>query len=803
MKKYLIAYFFFVFSMLSAQQTKKSVNASKATIAPKIDGVLNDDIWKNADIAKDFVMYKPSEGVKERDNKKTEVKIAYDDEAIYFGATLYDDNTKEIPMQFSSRDDIGIVDWFLISLNPFNDNQNDYEFVVMSTNSQADAKVYAGGTEDFSWDAVWESEVTINEGSWVIEIKIPYSQLRFSNLPIQTWGINFHRKMNTLNEQYVWSPIDRTVGEISLYAGLLTGIENIEPPTRLSFYPYTSGTLSSYDNTTNFDANFGLDIKYGLSESFTLDVTLIPDFGQTDFDETVLNLGPFEQQYSEKRTFFTEGTELFGIGDLFYSRRIGNTPVGYYDTYSNLEENEVIVENPSSVNMINALKLSGRDKNGLGIGFFNAVTEKTSAKIHDTIAGNTRNEVTEPLTNYNVLVIDKQFNKNSSVSFINTNVLRNGSFRDANTSALLFDISNKESIFNITGELKMSNVHEDGENTEGYAGTVRVGKVSGNYQYYFRYRMIDNNYDISDFGYQQNNNLTQYYSGFSYRIFEPTKVFADYRISFDSSLIYQNQPNAYASNDLDLSAYFSTLKRFSFGANIGDSIGYQYDFYEPRVNGRYFKQKGVFESGAWISTDFRKKFAIESNIDYLKRHDSDNRYYGISIEPRYRFTDKFQVIYSLDYGKLLNEQGYVDELDDGSIIFGTRDVKNITNTLSGELSFNTKSALSLSFRHYWSPVQYESEYNVLNEDGTLGNSYYSENNDINYNIWNLDLNYTWQFAPGSFLTALYRNSISNEDDLSYIAFDENLSNLFEESINNVVSLKLIYFLDYNKIKTWL
>ena len=803
MKKYLIVFFFCIFSFVSAQQNKKSVNTSRASTAPTIDGVLNDEVWKNADIAKDFVMFKPGDGTKERDNKKTEVKITYDDEAIYFGATLYDDNIEEIPMQFTSRDDFGNVDWFLISLNPFNDSQNDFEFVVMSTNSQADAKVFANGNEDFSWNAVWDSEVTINDDSWVIEIKIPYSQLRFSNLPVQTWGINFHRKINYLNEQYVWNYIDKTKGELSIYAGLLTGIENIKPPTRLSLYPYASGTVSSYDNDTRFDANFGLDIKYGLSESYTLDVTLIPDFGQTAFDETVLNLGPFEQQYSEKRAFFTEGTELFGKGDLFYSRRIGNTPVAYYDVEENLGENETILENPTNVNMINAVKLSGRDKNGLGIGFFNAITEKTYASIQDTITGSIRKEVTEPLTNYNVFVIDQQFNKNSSVSLINTNVLRNGGFRDANTTALLFDISNKENAYNVSGNIKMSNVRETGINTSGYAGTMRLGKISGNYQYYFRYSRSDDNYDIQDLGFQRRNNYSNFYSGVSYQIFEPTKTFERYRIRFDTSLSYLSEPNSYTGNNVKLNAFFITINRLAYGANIETNIGDQYDYFEPRVEGRYFRQQGVFEAGAWISSDFRKKLAVEANINYAKRYTLDNYFYGIEIEPRYRFTDKFQVIYAFDYSKLINEQGYVDELDDGSIIFGTRDVKNIINTLSGKLSFNTKSALSLSFRHYWSPVQYEDQYYVLNDDGTLSNTDYDENNDINYNIWNLDLSYTWQFAPGSFLTALYRNSIFNEDDLSYIDFGENLNNLFEEPINNIVSLKVIYFLDYNKMKTWL
>jgi hypothetical protein len=804
MKKYLFLFTLFIFSISFAQQTKKSVKASRIDKSPTIDGVLNENFWQNAEVANDFVMYQPGDGTPELPNKKSVVKVAYDNEAIYFGATLYDNTPNKIPMQFGGRDSFKNTDYFLVRLNPFNDGQNDFEFVVMSTNSQADAKVFPDGDEDFSWNAVWDSEVTLNEDGWLVEIKIPYSQLRFANTPVQTWGVNFIRKINYLNEQYVWNPINKSVGEVSFYAGELTGFENIEPPTRLTFYPYTSGTFSNYDSDSQFDANFGLDIKYGLSESYTLDVTLIPDFGQTAFDETVLNLGPFEQKYSEKREFFTEGTELFTKGNLFYSRRIGNKPVGYDAVEDDLLENEIILDNPTTVNMINAIKLSGRDKNGLGIGVFNAITEKTMATVKDTITGEIREQVTEPLTNYNVFVIDQQFNKNSSVSLVNTNVLRNGGFRDANTTAFIYNISDKESKYNLQGNVRLSNVKEDGENTSGYAGYVAVGKTYGNYQYSIEYVRYNDTYDIKDLGYNNKNNYNNYNTKVSYQIFEPTKVFDKYEINFEGTLSYLTSPNTYTGNQLELDANFTTTKRLSFGANLETGIGYQYDYHEPRVDNRYFKQQSVFESDFWISTDYRKKLALDATINYAVRfNNSDNNFKGLELAPRYRFTDKFEMIYILTYGKLMNEYGYVDELDNGDIIFGNRDSKEVTNSLSGQLNFNTKSSLSLSFRYYWSPVQYKDQYYLLNDDGTLSPSNYSENNDINYNIWNLDLNYTWQFAPGSFLVALYRNSILNEDDMSYIDFNENLSNLFDQPINNVISLKLIYYLDYNQLKSWL
>ncbi len=801
MKVYLFVLSLFFFSYSYSQLNKKSVSALRIDESPSIDGVLDENFWRNAEIAQDFVMFRPGDGGKEREKYKTTVKIAYDDEAIYFGVTLYDDKPQEIPMQFGDRDEIRNVDFFLISINPNNDDQNDTEFIVSSTGAQADAKI-SSYREDFSWNTVWDSDVNVNNDGWVVEIKIPYSALRFSNTNVQTWGINFHRRINRLNEQYVWNYIDKKKGMWTQYAGLLEGIENIQPPTRLSFSPYAYTSYTTDDGDSELDYSIGLDLKYGIDESFTLDATLIPDFGQTAFDEQVLNLGPFEQRYDEKRSFFTEGTELFNKGRLFYSRRVGNDPVGFEDIEENLNTNEEIIENPSKINMINAVKLSGRTKGGLGIGIFNAITEKTLAKIRNLDTDETKTIVTQPLSNYNVLVLDQQFNKNSSVTLVNTNVLRSGSFRDANVTGLLFNISNKENKYNVYGNLKMSNIRENGEKTSGYAGYLKLGKTYGNYQYSIEHSRGDDKYDINDLGFQRRNNYSNYGAEIFYKIFEPTKRFDDYRISFEATTRYRNT-GEYTGNEFELDAFFMTTNRFAFGLSSETNIGSQYDYYEPRVDDRFYKQNGVLFVEGWISTDYRKKFAIDVRTGYALRYDDDSRYHSINIFPHYRFSDKFSVNYSLEYSKLINKKGHVDDFEDGRIIFGNRDEKTVTNSLTGKLNFNTKSSLALSFRHYWSPVKYDNNYYELNNEGTLDNSSYIDEHDINYNIWNVDLSYSWEFAPGSQLVALYRNSISNEDDQSHLNFDENLDNLFKAPTTTNFSLKFIYYLDYNKLKTWL
>ncbi|MDY7394184.1 DUF5916 domain-containing protein [Aureibaculum sp. 2210JD6-5] len=800
MKFNLFILFLFLCSLSFSQQTKKKIEALKINAPAVINGVLDEPFWQDTDIAKDFVMFQPGDGDAERSNKKTTVRVAYDDEAIYFGATLYDDTPEKVPMEFGNRDQFGNTDFFLISINPNNDGQNDTEFAVQSTGAQADAKV-ANGDEDFTWNAVWYSNAKFNENSWVVEIKIPYSALRFST-NVETWGINFHRRIHYINEQYVWNYIDKSKGEITQYSGLLTGLKNIEAPTRLSFSPYASASITNYDGNTEFDKSIGLDLKYGINESFTLDVTLIPDFSQTAFDDLELNLGPFEQRFDEQRDFFTEGIELFDKGGLFYSRRIGNRPVGYSAVDDELGTDEIITNNPDKVNMLNAIKLSGRTKKGLGIGIFNAITEKTSATVKNTLTDKKRNITTESLANYNVLVLDQQFNKNSSVTLINTNVTRNGSFRDANVTGLLYDISNKSNKYNIKGNFKMSNIKENGKLTDGFSGFIEFSKIYGNIQYEIGHFRNNDTYQVNDLGFQRRNNTADYFGEISYEIFKPTKHFNDYKITFESRISYLNNPNVYIGNDFELDAFFITKNRFAFGADIETNLGNQFDYFEPRVAGRYFKQNGILEFGAWVSTDYRKNFAYDLRSTYGKRYGSNEDFIAVNFSPRFRFSNKFQIIYDFEYIKLQNENGWVNQLANNDIIFGNRDVKTVTNALSGKLSFSVKSSLSLSFRHYWSPVTYNQNFYTLNNTGTLDNSTYVGSHDINYNIWNLDLSYAWEFAPGSQLVALYRNTIFNEDDLSHLNFGENLDNLFEESIVNNFSLKFIYFLDYNKIKTW-
>ncbi len=782
---------------------RKSLQATRATALPRIDGKLDDIAWQNLPIAKDFVMVEPGSGDKEPDNQKTEVKVIYDDESIYFAVYLFDNHPETIMKQFSDRDNFAQSDVFGVTINPLKDGQNDTEFFVTASGTQLDAKISAANGEDFSWSAVWYSAVSFDDKGWYLEMKIPFSALRFSDDQDQTWHINFYRSIQSSRKEYTWNFINKTIGNLYQYSGILTNLKDIKTPIRLNFLPISTTNITKYEGKTLMKTQLGLDVKYGLNDNFTLDATINPDFSQAGFDNLVLNLGPFETQFEEQRQFFLEGADLLNKGNLFFSRRIGKTPINYGDAENNLNSNESVLSNPSIAKLIGAAKVSGRTKNGLGIAVLDAITDKTEAIIKNNDNQNIRKVLTEPLANYNVLVVDQEFHKNSSVSFVNTNVSRPNGFRSANTTALLLDLSDKENANKYGGFFKMSQIKgSDNHKTFGYASGLSYYKTKGNIRFGLYQSLANENFDINDLGYQQNNNYNNFSGNLSYQTFKPTKHFNSFHINMNVGINRRFKPSVFISSFANVNVFATTLNQFSFGGNFKTNIGKRKDFYEPRTDNYYYIDNPSMNFGGFISSDYRKKLAIDFNTGFYDKHlDAENGYW-FGLRPIYRASDKLYIRYSLDYQVTFSEKGYVTTLDDNSIIFGIRDIKSVVNSISGKYSLSDLASITLAFRYNWTPVTYQNQYFKLLESGLLTPSNYSENNNVNFNSWNFDLRYIWQFTRGSELVILYRNAIFNQDDQSHLTFSKNLNNLFQQPLQQNLSVRLVYYLDYNKLKTW-
>lgn len=785
-----------------SQVTKRNIEASRISKTPKIDGLLDDAIWNTLPRYGNFNMLDPGTEGTISEGYETEFQLAYDDKAVYVAVYLNDPDPDGIASQFSQRDDINVqADYIAIALNTYNDGINETRFGITSAGTIFDSKISINN-EDLGYNVVFEGRMSKDAKGWYAEFKIPYRALRFPEIEVQDWSINLYRKMIHINETHSFAPIDNTKGKRTQYNASIFGIKNINPPTRLTLFPFAQGVVSNFEGETETSISAGMDIKYGLSDSFTLDATLIPDFGQAAFDNVTLNLGPFEQTFSEQRQFFKEGTELFNKGRIFFSRRVGNRPSGPLEE---LGEHEVIDEFPKRVQLLNAIKVSGRTQENLGVGIFNAITERTFTAVRDSITGTIREVEVEPLTNYNIVVLDQQFNDNSSISLINTNVVRNGHFRDANVTAFVFDVSDKENTYNTSGRAIVSNVNLETGNQSGLRTELDIASTQGKFRYRVGHDFANTTYDINDLGLNRTNNYNNFVAGLSYEIFNPTETFNKYRFELTARHSRLYKPSVQTQNYINFNSFFVLPTRFAFGGNVSwDSE--RDDYFEARVAGRFVSFPESIGGRVWISSDFRKKFALDSGLGCRVAFDDPQRQYYVDFSPRYRFSDKFNMILRSDFSLRNKNFGYVNSTDN-EVILGQRNITSLENAITASYNFDPYKAINFRFRNFWTTVDYtENIFFELNEDGTRQLTSYDTTNDdpnANFNIWNLDLSYTWRFAPGSEATLLYRNQIFNNDNESTVNYTESLGSLFDQEIQNTVSLRVTYFIDYNNLKTFL
>jgi len=784
-----------------AQVKTKQLEAIRTTISPKINGIADESAWSNVPVADNFIQYEPVNGKPSK--YKSEVKVMYDDAAIYVSAMLYDPHPDSIPCELGKRDNADMnADYFSLNLNPFNDGQNALIFSVSSSGIQYDAKVN-GENADEQWDAVWQSTVKINDKGWSVEMKIPWSSVRFPKTFDKPWGINFWRYVRRARESSSWNLVDNSNAEMANQMGELSGIKNIEAPLRLSFSPYVSFYIDHYPynvagiKNTSTIFNGGMDMKFGLSESFTLDMTLIPDFGQVQSDNVELNLTPFEIKYDEKRPFFTEGTELFTRADLFYSRRIGNTPVGFGNVFNELHNGDVLTDNPSETQLLNATKISGRTSKNLGLGFFNAITANTYATIKDSL-GNERRILTQPLANYNIIVVDQPFMKNSYISLINTNVYYDKGGNMANVTGSEFKLADKKNRFAILGSGAVSQKF-DSTNSNAVTGhkyQIACGKISGNFKYAYIYSQLSDKFNPNDLGYLEYNNEILNEVQVAYNFYDPFWKFISMMNSLDIRHKNLYNPRDFTSLEFSLTNHATFTNYLTYDVNYYLSPGETKDYYEPRIPGRFLIRSPNWYVNTYFSTDYRKSFAIDWGFGYLEA--LGDRYkdsFWWWVEPRMRINDRFTISHYFLLDHEWHDYGYATSMNN-NIIIGMRDVRRVENIFNAQYMFRQNISLSFRARHYWSTVKYKNYY-VLADDGNLIGYVNAGDMNESFNAFNIDMLFTWRFAPGSQVDVVWKNEIYSDDKSTAIPFYEDFDNTMNSPQLNSISVKLLYYLDWS------
>lgn len=825
MRKGIYLFLFVLTIQLSAKSQSDAplrLQAVRTTAKISIDGLLQEPAWKEAGKMNKLIEFRPKIGAPEDHANRTETYLMYDDEGIYFGGYCYERNKDSIIAELKGRDGFGANDYVGIIFDTYHDKINAFEYFVTPLNEQWDAKMAPpqpnsdnnNGGEDFTWNSVWKSGAVIHSDGWSFEMFIPYSAIRFSAREVQDWGLNITRRRRSSEQQYTWNPVDPNKNGFLTQEGVWSGITKIKPPLRLQFSPYFSVYANHFPASQNgqkawsSQVNGGMDVKYGINQAFTLDATLIPDFGQVQSDNQVLNLTPFEIKFNENRSFFTEGTELFSKGNLFYSRRIGGTPMHYYDAYDKRQAEETVLRNPSESKLINASKISGRTQHGLGIGVLNAITRTQYATIENSTTKEQYKEETDPLTNYNIIVLDQTLKHNSSVSLVNTNVWRSGKDYDANVTAALFDFNDKKNMWNVSGKLARSILFGRdgvGKNTQGTSHQLSFGKTSGRLNLNLWQEMTDTKYSHNDLGYFTNNNFIDHGFYIGYKWTEPRKWYNRIFLNFNTNISFLYSRIApitqrYQRSNFNVNMNIQTKKLLWMGAILAFTP-YQNDFYEPRREGYFFRRNASIGIGSWVETNSSKRYSLSTEV-FFRKFIKFYNLLGIdySLNQTYRINSKLSLSHRMSLMPRFNSIGYAWS-DNSSIVFGRRMVKTVENIISCKYNFNNKMGLTFRARHYQSAVD-NKEFFTLDQStgGMIKNPNFNQPVNLNVNFFNIDMVYTWQFAPGSFLNVVWKDASFTYQNALETGYFTNVKNTLDADQNNNISVKVIYFLDYISLK---
>jgi hypothetical protein len=356
--------------------------------AIRVDGRLDEEIWRDASPLIDFVQTEPVEGAAATD--RMEVRLVFDNEALYVGARMASSTPIQAPL--GRRDEADQAEHVQVSLDTYLDRRTAYTFGVTATGVRID--FYHPSDDEFedddTFNPVWQARTAVDADGWTAELWIPFSQLRFNDRSPQVWGLNVRRWIPSRNEEVFWSPMRRTDERWASLFGDLHGLDDIRPRRRLELLPYVGsdarvvGDRDADDPFTggaNLAARVGADVKVGIGTNLTLEAAVNPDFGQVEADPAEVNLSAFETFFDERRPFFVEGANLLtgNVNNYFYSRRIGAAPLEDLEDLDELEDADY-VDFPGTTTILGAAKLTGRLASGTSIGVLGALTGEEAAR---------------------------------------------------------------------------------------------------------------------------------------------------------------------------------------------------------------------------------------------------------------------------------------------------------------------------------------------------------------------------------------------------------------------------------------
>ncbi len=655
-------------------------------VSLELDGIPDEALWDRVEWGGDFIQYQPAEG--HAPSQQTRFKILYDEKFLLIAFRCFDTAPDSIVERMSRRDEFP-GDWIEINIDSYHDLRSAFSFTLSVSGVKGDEFISGNGNNwDDSWNPIWYAKTHVDEQGWTGEMKIPFSQLRYGNQAEPVWGIEIQRLIFRKAERSYWQYIPQNSGGWVSGFGELLGLRNLPTRKQVELAPYVVAQTERFKKEegnpfadgSRSRINAGLDGKLAVTRDLILDFTINPDFGQVEADPGAVRLDGYEVFFEERRPFFIESRNIFDYrltgseagGDydsdlLFYSRRIGGAPHGGV----HLQEGEY-ADQPQKTSILGAAKFSGKTKNGWSIGLMESVTQRERATIDRN--GERRKEMVEPLTNYTVGRLLKDFNQgNTIVGGIFTAVNRENDLdllhRNAYSGGLDFLQFWKNRWWFVKANVLFSRVegspetilatqtgfvhlfqrnnapHVSVDSTRtslaGNGGTFKIGKIGGTpdknggvFKFESGITWRSPELELNDVGFLLSADEINHFTWAGYQILKPFSIFRTWRVNY----------NHWARWDFGgrfLYSAFNTNTHAWFKNNWSVGTGLTWNPNEIsnnalRGDAPLRKPPGM---GTWVyvQTDGRKKVSFNANANYARGFGNTVTYQeysvGINLQP--------------------------------------------------------------------------------------------------------------------------------------------------------------------------
>ena len=760
---------------------QRTARALRAETPPRLDGVLDEEIWLRAPVHEGFTQSDPDNG--EPASLRTTFQVAYDDDALYIAGVCYDD-PDSVTSRLARRDEWRERDFFEVSLDPHHDHQTGVWFTVGPSGWISDGILFDDEEYDEGWDSVAEVATAMRADGWSLELKVPYHVLRFGEKETYTWGINVFRKVSRRAEWAAWSFTPRGVNGYASRFGHLEGIEGIRPQRSVEVLPFAlgRGTLSQGDGGNDLFSSAGVDLRYGLSSNISVNATVNPDFGQVEGDPAVLNLGVFETFLRERRPFFLEGNQIFespgpfivGIGKpstLFHSRRIGRSPSRF-----DLPDDSDEVERPDNTTILGAAKISGKTAGRTAFGLLNAVTGRERALVDQRLTGaetgladtvRRRVEV-EPLTNYFIGRVQQDLLTNSTAGAQLTAVNGRG-FEPAYVGAGDVHVKWRDNDYRLYTRLAASRAGQEDERGTGWEGALYFQKSGGAFGGQAYMDAQSPGFEANDLGYMRRNDRVQAGVHVYHQKLDPWWLAR--RSGFN--LNFWNHWN-FAGERLARGVNFNSWNNLHNYWGFWMGVSHNLDAVDDLATrgGPLMLSPASTWIGMNVWADDRKPVSgrLWSNLRWGRGGDNLGSWVGFNLELRPLSRLSLEIGpgygYNRDFAQWVENADDDGDGEDDRFIFGELESRVLEIGLRGDWAFTP----ALSLQLYMQPFVTTGDYGAIKELARPRSYEFrpyaglEDNPDFHRRALRSNLVLRWEYRPGSTLFAVWQQSRDHDFD---------------------------------------